>query len=122
MWMDAKGKFKSTKLLERGTNGKFVQGVQGYRVGVNSASGASKALLIGGAITLYASSAISIYTAGSYYYQGGANMSVGIKATLDVAMGFVGVLGPIGFAVSTTYFVADYATGGFGGYGDPNSN
>ena len=34
-------------------------------------------------------------------------------------MGIVGFLGPIGFAISTTYFIIDTSTGGFDGYGDP---
>jgi len=29
----------------------------------------------------------------------------------------VGFLGPIGFGISTTYFILNAATGGFGGYG-----
>jgi len=64
------------------------------------------------------SSAISVGLAGNYYMNGGTNSSVGIKASLDIIMGGVGFLGPIGFGLSATYFLLD-AVGAFGGYGDP---
>jgi hypothetical protein len=38
-------------------------------------------------------------------------------------MSLVGAFGgPIGFGISATYFIADYATGGFGGYGKTNED
>lgn len=64
------------------------------------------------------SSVITVGLAGNYYASGGTNSSVGIKASLDIIMGGVGFLGPIGFGVSAAYFLLD-AGGAFGGYGDP---
>ena len=63
------------------------------------------------------STTYSLGNAGVYYYNGGKDMSVGIKSLLDVAMTGVGFCGPIGFGISVAYFVLDTATDGFGGYG-----
>jgi hypothetical protein len=41
-----------------------------------------------------------------------------MKSALDIGMGYVGFLGPIGFGVSATYFLLD-ASGTFQGWGDP---
>lgn len=49
---------------------------------------------------------------------GGTDASVGIKAGIDIIMGGVGFLGPIGFGVSAGYFLLD-VSGVFGNYGDP---
>jgi hypothetical protein len=68
--------------------------------------------------TFGVSSVITVGLAGNYYANGGTNSSVGIKASLDIIMGGVGFLGPIGFGVSATYFLLD-AGGAFGGYGAP---
>ncbi len=70
-----------------------------------------------GVATAALSSAYSLGNAGVYYYNGGTDMSVGIKSILDVTMTGVGFLGPIGFGISVTYFVLDTATNGFGEYG-----
>lgn len=77
-----------------------------------------KGMKVLGGVTFGVSSAISVGLAGNYYVNGGTNSSVGIKASLDIIMGGVGFLGPIGFGVSATYFLLD-AGGAFGGYGDP---
>jgi len=70
-----------------------------------------------GVATAALTTAYSLGNAGVYYYNGGEDMSVGVKSLLDVAMTGVGFLGPIGFGISVTYFVLDTATDGFGGYG-----
>ncbi len=77
-----------------------------------------KGLKVLGGATFVASSLISGGLATNYYMDGGTNYSVGIKASLDIIMGGVGFLGPIGFGISATYFLLD-AGGAFGGYGDP---
>ncbi len=59
----------------------------------------------------------SVANAGTYYYNGGTDWKVGAKATLDVVMTGVGFLGPIGFAISASYFLIDAATDSFGGFG-----
>ena len=63
------------------------------------------------------SSTISLSGAYNYYSNGGEGSEVAVKTTLDIVMTGVGFLGPIGFGISATYFILDYATDGFGGYG-----
>lgn len=58
----------------------------------------------------------SAANAAMYYYNGGDDWQVGTKATLDVIMTGMGFFGPIGFGISTTYFLLDATTGGFGGF------
>ncbi|MFC1224442.1 hypothetical protein ACFE6N_11575 [Pedobacter sp. BG31] len=45
---------------------------------------------------------ITATRAGMYYYNGGTDASVGIKAGIDIVMTGVGFLGPIGFGISAT--------------------
>lgn len=61
----------------------------------------------------------SALNAGSAYMNDDPNV-VGVigKATLDIAMGYVGFLGPIGFGISATYFILD-ASGAFDSWGQP---
>lgn len=66
-----------------------------------------------------ASVGISFGRAANFYYNGGRGIGVGGKAILDGAMVVVGFLGPVGFVVSSVYFIADAASNGFGGWGDP---
>ncbi|HTN06665.1 DUF6443 domain-containing protein [Agriterribacter sp.] len=77
-----------------------------------------KGLKVLGGATFVASTVISGGLATNYYVNGGTNSSVGIKASIDIIMGGVGFLGPIGFGISATYFLLD-AGGAFGQYGDP---
>ncbi|MBC7508370.1 MAG: RHS repeat-associated core domain-containing protein, partial [Ferruginibacter sp.] len=94
---------EAAELVTLGSTGvKYLKGVK--------AIGAAGAIVAAG---------ISMYRAGNYYANGGQKSSVGIKATIDVVMGAVGFLGPIGFAVSSIYFLTDAVTNGFGGYGKP---
>ncbi|SDX56608.1 hypothetical protein [Aequorivita viscosa] len=93
--------------------------------GVDLGSGTAKYLkyskglgMAGGIFT----STMSLNDAYNYYSNGGQGSEVGIKTTLDIVMTGVGFLGPVGFGVSATYFIIDYATDGFGGYGNSNSN
>jgi hypothetical protein len=60
---------------------------------------------------------ITLARAGGYYAHGGHGSAVAIKAGLDAVMTGVGFLGPIGFGISSAYFIIDAATNGFGGYG-----
>ncbi len=69
--------------------------------------------------TFGASTVISAGLATNYYMNGGTDYLVGIKSTIDIAMGVVRFLGPIGFGISATYFIIDAASDGFGGYDDP---
>lgn len=64
------------------------------------------------------SSTISVGSAYNYYSNGGEDSEVAIKASLDATMALIGAFGgPVGFGISALYFIADYATDGFGGYG-----
>ena len=60
-----------------------------------------------GGATFGVSSAISGGLAYNYYNNGGTSNSVWMKTTLDIGMGAVGFLGPIGFGISATYFLLD---------------
>jgi hypothetical protein len=73
--------------------------------------------MLGGA-TFVSTSLISGGLAINYYRNGGTDNSVWMKSALDIGMGYVGFLGPIGFGVSATYFLLD-ASGTFQGWGDP---
>jgi len=57
------------------------------------------------------------YNTYDYYKNGGEDWRVYTKAGIDVIMVGVGFLGPIGFGISTGYFLLDATTGGFGGWG-----
>lgn len=51
----------------------------------------------------------------NYYLAGGTDWKVYAKIGFDMTMSLIGMyLEPIGLAVSTTYFVLDVSTGGFG--------
>ncbi len=77
-----------------------------------------KGMKVLGGATFVTSSVISGGLAINYYNNGGTNNSVWMKSALDIGMGYVGFLGPIGFGVSATYFLLD-AGGAFQGWGDP---
>ena len=62
-------------------------------------------------------SVLSGYNAGVYYINGGSDWRVGAKFLLDVTMTAIGFAGPIGFAISTVYFITDLSTNSFGGFG-----
>ncbi|WP_345114956.1 hypothetical protein, partial [Hymenobacter algoricola] len=59
---------------------------------------------------------VTVSRAAIYYNDGGKDSTVAIKALADVTMAAVGFMGPVGFVLSTTYFLVD-AGGGFGTYG-----
>jgi hypothetical protein len=49
-WIDSKGNYRSTDLLQRQANGKFVRGVQGYRNGYSSALKTASNYKVAGAV------------------------------------------------------------------------
>ena len=53
----------------------------------------------------------------SYLKQYGYDWNVTAKVGLDLIMTGVGFLGLIGLAISSTYFILDISTDGFGGFG-----
>ena len=65
----------------------------------------------------FASVGITVYNTTTFYLNGGSGWEVGAKAFLDGAMVIVGFMGPLGFCISTTYFLLDMSTNGFGGFG-----
>lgn len=88
------------------------------RVLGNEGKAVLKGLKVGGNIMAGVSTAYSVVDVGSYYYNGGTDWQVGAKAGLDIIMTGVGFLGPIGFVVSSTYFILDASTNSFGGFGE----
>jgi hypothetical protein len=61
--------------------------------------------------------AYSVTNMGAYYYNGGTDMTVLAKSSLDIIMTGVGFIGPIGLGISAAYFILDASTDGFGGFG-----
>ncbi|MDD6184410.1 MAG: RHS repeat-associated core domain-containing protein [Bacteroidales bacterium] len=61
---------------------------------------------------------LETYNYVSYSMLNGLQWDVSLKYGLDVAMLIAGTIGgPVGLAISTSYFVLDLATDGFGGFG-----
>ncbi|MDZ4330704.1 MAG: RHS repeat-associated core domain-containing protein, partial [Flavobacterium sp.] len=85
-WIDAKGNIKSTKLLERGTNGRFVRGVQGLRNGRASAARVAGRYNIAGKFV----GGVGVLITGYQYFSGQIN---GTEAIVDSVMGAIGILG-----------------------------
>lgn len=97
-WMDASGNYNSTKLLSKGANGKFIQGVQGYRNGYNSALNAASKFRVAGNI-------VGGLGIGVTLLQLGTNQITGFEASVDAAFGVISFMGPIGAGIGATYFV-----------------
>ncbi len=84
-----------------------------------SGANMSMGLKYTGYATFAVSSTISLNQMSNYYNNGGTNNSVWAKTALDIGMGGVGFIGWQGFAVSTSYFLIESGTNGFGGWGNP---
>ena len=84
------------------------------KTGVNYLKIASKTNIIVGVT----SASMSFYNGYAYYRNGGQDWRVYTKIGLDIAMTGIGFLGPVGFAISSSYFIIDVSTGGFGGFGE----
>ncbi len=73
--------------------------------------------IVGGAVSGI-STAMELMNYGKYTINNGFEWSVTLKVGLDVAMTSLGVFGgPIGFAVSSVYYILDLSTRSFGGFG-----
>ncbi|MDN5203081.1 RHS repeat-associated core domain-containing protein [Fulvivirgaceae bacterium BMA10] len=109
-WLDSRGNFRSTQLLQRQANGKFVRGVQGYRYGYASAQQASKIWKVAGRGTFFVGAGIGLYQ-GILAYRAGDKAGA-FKAGVDITFGAIGTFGgPIGLGISTVYFVVDTTIG-----------
>lgn len=97
-WMDAKGNYNSTKILERGVNGKYVRGVQGLRNGYSSALKAANGYKVAGNVV----GGLGLLVTGAQLYN---NQITETEASIDAAFGVIGFMGPIGAGVSATYFI-----------------
>lgn len=75
-WMDSKGNYNSTKILEKGANGKFVRGVQGYRNGYKSALNTASKFKVAGNI-------VGGLSLGVTYLQYDQGQISGLEATVD---------------------------------------
>ena len=76
-----------------------------------------KASKLAGKACVLLSTGVEVSQLYNYYESGGLDANVYAKSTLDIAMGVVGLCGPIGFGISLTYFVIDLTTDGFNGWG-----
>ena len=97
-WMDARGNYNSTKILSKGANGKFIQGVQGYRNGYNSALNAASKFKVAGNIV----GGLGLGVTGLQYYN---NQITRFEASVDAAFGVISFFGPIGAGIGATYFI-----------------
>ena len=71
-----------------------------------------------GIVGFVASSSITTMQMADYRMQGGKDISVYAKGSLDIVMSAIAFCGPIGFGISMAYFITDMATGSFGGWGE----
>jgi RHS repeat-associated protein len=97
-WMDAKGNYNSVKILSKGSNGKFVRGVQGYRNGYNISKNAASSYRVAGNI-------VGVLGLGVTAVQWRTNQITDFEASVDAAFGIIGFIGPIGAGISATYFI-----------------
>ncbi|MDR3025739.1 hypothetical protein [Chryseobacterium sp.] len=106
-WVDSKGIIRSTKLLEKGANGKFVRGVQGLRNGYAAAGKATSAYSIAGKVVGGVGMGVTLI-------QYSTGQITGLEASADLAMGAIGFT-PWGAPVSLIYFggkfLYEYSTG-----------
>lgn len=107
-WMDAKGNYKSTNILEKGANGKYIRGVQGYRNGYNSALKAASGYKIAGNII----GGLGLLVTAVQLRE---NKITVTEAAVDALFGVVGFLGPVGAGISAIYFIGKNAYEQFSG-------
>jgi RHS repeat-associated protein len=101
-WRDAKGNFRSTDLLKKGANGKYVRGVQGLRNSNAIAGKAAQSAKALGHKLAFVGVGINAYD----MWDNGINVS----NSMDMAMIAVGVIPGVGWIISGAYFIADTAT------------
>lgn len=97
-WMDASGNYNSTKILSKGANGKFVQCVQGYRNGYNSALNVASTFKVAGNIV----GGLGLGVTALQYHN---NQITGFEASVDAAFGVISFMEPIGAGIGATYFI-----------------
>ncbi len=101
-WQDAKGAYRSTKLLQVGSNGKYVQGVQGLR---NSYAIAGKAA----SLTKIAGNTLGAVGVGISVYDMTQN-GINVSNSMDAIMGATTFIPVVGWIISGTYFTASFIT------------
>lgn len=101
-WQDAKGAYRSTKLLQVGSNGKYVQGVQGLR---NSYAIAGKAA----SLTKIAGNTLGAVGVGISVYDMTQN-GINVSNSMDAVMGATTFIPVVGWVISGTYFTASFIT------------
>ncbi len=69
-----------------------------------------------GGLASGASVALEIVDYSTYTINNGFDWSTTLKFGLDLSMTIVSFIGPVGFTISTTYFLLDATTNGFGGF------
>lgn len=106
-WVDAKGGIRSTELLEKGANGKYVRGVQGLRNSQAAAANAVSKYAVAGKV-------VGGLGMGVTLIQYGTGQISGTEASIDLIMGGIGFTG-WGTPVSLMYFggkfLYEYSTG-----------
>jgi hypothetical protein len=106
-WVDAKGGIRSTELLERGANGKYVRGVQGLRNSQAAAANAASKYAVAGKVVGGLGMGITLM-------QYGTGQISGTEASIDLIMGGIGFTGwgaPISLMYFGGKFLYEYSTG-----------
>jgi hypothetical protein len=106
-WVDAKGGIRSTELLERGANGKYVRGVQGLRNSQAAAANAASKYAVAGKV-------VGGLGMGVTLMQYGTGQISGTEASIDLIMGGIGFTGwgaPISLMYFGGKFLYEYSTG-----------
>ena len=101
-WYDANYKFRSTNLLNRQANGKFVRGVQGYRNGYNNAISKAKVFSRIGSSLQVASCVVSVVDMGVN--------GVNAQNSVDLAIGIVSLAPGFGWIIGGTYLLANFVS------------
>ena len=105
-WREFKNLSKSKKTWRYnhsiGQSGKILKGMAKW-----TGNGTAVVSMIGESVNYY-----------NYTTTYGFDWKVTAKYGLDMIMTGVGFFGPVGFTVSSMYFILDVSTGGFGGFGE----
>lgn len=106
-WVDAKGSIRSTALLNPGSNGKYVRGVQGLRNSQTAATRAASSYAVAGKV-------VGGLGMGVTFIQYTTGQISGTEASIDLIMGGIGFTGwgaPISLIYFGGKFIYEYSTG-----------
>ena len=106
-WVDAKGAVRSTELLKKGPNGKYVRGVQGLRNSQAATARAASSYSVAGKVVGGIGMGVTVL-------QYATGQISGTEASVDLIMGAIGFTGwgaPISLLYFGGKFIYEYSTG-----------